>query len=407
MSAAVPQRTTVPWWVRDVGFAVACLVVGILLMWKLPEVRVVWWSGQDPANVLTPGAAGMLAVACLGTVLRRTVPVAGLLLVVAVLITGPFVNGVTDLATLLVFTDLLFCSILHTGQRTSRIVTVSTGVVTVLVALMVLITLGSRTAVLSLLNMLVLVAVPVLWGVEVRRHRDLADSAHLRADQAARMAELDREAALVAERSRMARDLHDIVAGQLSAIALQSEAALEHRDPELRERVLRGVREASVSALSEMRTMIGLLKETAPEDPRTAPARLDQLEPLLTSAQAWGLDVRVHDERPPEAATSAGVELAAYRIIQEGLTNVAKHAPGAGVTVLLTHADGRLVVSVANGPGRTPVPLGASGTSTGTGLAGLAERAAAVGGTVTGGPDGTGWLLAASLPLPGAAVASR
>jgi signal transduction histidine kinase len=96
-------------------------------------------------------------------------------------------------------------------------------VVLVVVTAISLIAQGARDAVLNLLSMGLLLAIPVLWGHEVRRHRDRAEAERTRAEQARRMAELDREAALVAERTRMARDLHDVVAGQLSAIALQSE----------------------------------------------------------------------------------------------------------------------------------------------------------------------------------------
>ncbi|MDN5913871.1 MAG: histidine kinase [Pseudonocardia sp.] len=399
MIAYLAEETPGPRWARDLAVALAYLAVGVLLLWAVPEVRIVWWSGGRPESSLTTSAVLVLALACLGAAGRRSLPVAGLVLSGAAVLTGPLLVGSTDLATILVFADLLYCSVLFTSRRTSRTVAVLSGAVVGLVALGALVTDGGRLALLSLLNMLLLVAIPVLWGTEVRRHRDLADTERDRAEQAARMAELDRETAVAAERARMARDLHDIVAGQLSAIALQSEAAL-HRpdtDPELLRRVLGSVRAGSVSALAEMRTMIGLLRAEPGDEPRTAPARLDQLGPLLDAARDRGLRLDVADSRPPGAEPAAAVELAAYRIVQEGLTNAAKHAPGSGVRLTLGHESDALVVRLDND--LTATPAGPPGTSGGTGLAGLRERARAVGGRFEAGPAKGGWRLRASLPL--------
>lgn len=398
MTAAVLRSP----WARDAAVAVATFAAGLLLIRVVPEIRIVWGDGGAPGQGVS---VAVLAVACAGEVFRRHLPLAGLALASAALATGPIALGATDLGTLLVFTDLLYCAVLYPSRRISRGVCLVSGVLVAGLTLSALVSQGGRGALQALLNLLVL-AVPVLWAFEVRRHRELAEVERARAEQASRMAEMDRAAAVAAERARMARDLHDIVAGQLSAIALQSEAALSgpSRDPELTERVLRGARDASVSALTEMRTMIGLLRERpdAGDEPRTAPARLDQLAPLLASARSWGLRVRVRDERPDgDDGTAAGVELAAYRIVQEGLTNVAKHAPGAEVTVRLRHDGDRLAVRLDNGPS-TSGPATAEGASSGTGLDGLRERAGAVGGTLHAGPHGDGWTLEAALPRYGA-----
>ncbi|TCK20100.1 sensor histidine kinase [Pseudonocardia endophytica] len=394
MTAAVLRSP----WTRDAAVAAGMFVAGLLLIRVVPDVRVVWEPGVEPA---TGPLVAVLALACVGEVFRREVPLLGLALGSAALAAGPFALGVTDLATVLVFADLLYCAVLYSGRPVSRGVCLAGGLLVAGLTVTALVDQGGRGALQAFLNLLLL-AVPVLWASEVRRHRDLADVERARAAQAAQLAERDRREAVAAERARMARDLHDVVAGQLSAIALQSEAALG--DPALRERVLHGVRDASVSALAEMRTMIGLLREErgAGDEPRTAPARLDQLDPLLASARSWGLRVTVRDERPDaDGWTAAGVELAAYRIVQEGLTNVAKHAPGARVTVGLWHDGDALVVRLENGPS-TSGPAPTSGMSSGTGLDGLRERAGAVGGTLHAGPDGDGWTLEASLPRCGA-----
>ncbi|RZT88664.1 signal transduction histidine kinase [Pseudonocardia sediminis] len=400
MSVHPPEPTPASRWARDAAIAVAYLVVGVLVMWGLPEVQIAWWTGPLPSESPTPASVAVLVTACLGAVARRSLPVAGLAPVTVALVVGPLLVGTTDLATVLVFADVLYCAVLHTSRRTSRAVITTSGAAVIAVAVVVLVTDGGRVAVLSLLNMLLLVAIPVLWAAEVRRHRDLAHAERLRAEQAARMAELDRDAAVAAERARMARDLHDIVAGQLSAIALQSEAVLHHPDPdpELLRRVLGAAREGSVSALAEMRTMIGLLRAEPGTEPRTAPARLDQLGPLLDAAREQGLRVELIDERPQGPEPAAAVELAAYRIVQEGLTNASKHAPGAAVTLTLGHDAGALVVGLHNdlplrAPRSTPV------TSGGTGLLGLRERAVAVGGRLDAGPEDGRWRLCAALPL--------
>ena len=201
----------------------------------------------------------------------------------------------------------------------------------------------------------------------------------------------------------MARDLHDVVAGQLSAIAIQSEAALTlpDADPATQRRLLEAVRTGSVSALDEMRAMIGLLRagdaiDAGPDaDARTAPTGLDELGALLDAGRASGLSIDVDDRRPPADPLPAAVDLTAYRIVQESLTNAAKHAPGSTVSLRLGRADGTLTVELANAVGSARGP---DAGGTGTGLLGLRERAAAVGGTVRAGADRGTWTVRADLP---------
>lgn len=198
----------------------------------------------------------------------------------------------------------------------------------------------------------------------------------------------------------MARDLHDVIAGQLSGIAIQSEAALTLRDAdqETLRRVLTAVRRDSLDSLTEMRAMIGLLRAdgSADGDPRTSPAGLDRLDTLLAAGRATGLRIEVDDRRANGTPVPAAVDLAAYRIVQESLTNAAKHAPGSVVRLRLEHRTGELVIELDNDlvPGTRP------GGGTGVGLLGLRERATAVGGTVHAGPDDGRWRVRAELPMP-------
>lgn len=341
---------------------------------------------EHPVRLLT------LAVLCAGELLRQRAP--GIALSVAVVLVGvEFSYGVT-LATVIPFTDLLFAATLYGSRRTNRIVVGATGaVVLVLVVFSALTAHDARQLVLNVLQVSGIPLIPVWWGMNVRHHRDDAEAERARADQLARIAELDRGAAVQAERARMARDLHDVIAGHLSAIAIQSEAALSmvDSDPVRTRTVLRSVRENSVASLTEMRAMIHLLRSDESTVERTAPARLRDLAQLLESARAAGLTV--------SASTSVGddlpvaVDLSAYRIVQEALTNVVKHAPGAAASVTVGRRDEKLVVEVVNDRTRST-----SDTVGGHGLLSMRERAQAVGGVLEAGPHERQWRVRAELP---------
>jgi signal transduction histidine kinase len=386
----------------DALYALGYFVVGMLLHLVVPDVAVRWNEGPAPSTGLV--LAG-LAVAALGETQRRVRPVLGLATALVALV-GMVQLAFIPLAVMLVLGDLLYCSVLYTARRVSWAVAGACAVVAGGTALMSLVFEGGRAAVLVLLNLGLVLAVPVLWGREVRLHSEHAAVERERAEQASRMAELDRAAAVAAERARMARDLHDVIAGQLSGIAIQSEAALTLPDPDpaVLRRVLASVRRDSVASLTEMRTMIGLLRAdgAGDADPRTAPAGLDRLDALLESARDTGLRVAVDDARTG-APAAAAVDLAAYRIVQESLTNAAKHAPGSLASLHLDDRDGELVIELEN----ELVPDAPPGGGTGTGLLGLHERADAVGGTVVAGPCGGRWRVRAVLPVPATAEAAR
>jgi signal transduction histidine kinase len=386
----------------DVLYAAGYYTLGVLLYLVVPEISIHWGDLPVPS---TWAVLGLLTVGAAGHTQRRARPVLGLAIACLALL-GLVQLGLVPLALMLVLGDLLYCSVLYTSQRLSWAVAGATAAVAGGAALVSLVAEGGRAAVLVVLNLGLVLAVPVLWGREVRLHSEQAVAERERAEQAARMGELDRAAAVAAERARMARDLHDVIAGQLSGIAIQSEAALNMPDPDpaaLR-RVLQSVRRDSVASLSEMRAMIGLLRAdgAGDGDPRTAPAGLDRLETLLESAGSTGLRIEVDDARSG-AAVPAAVDLAAYRIVQESLTNAAKHAPGSRVRLRLDDHDGKLVIDIEN----DLVPAAPAGGGTGTGLLGVQERAVAVGGTVSAGPDRTGWRVRAVLPAPAPAGAPR
>ncbi len=332
------------------------------------------------------------ALLCCAELLRTLAP--GIGLVVALCLAGTELFYDVALPTLLVVTDLLFAAVLYGKRRTSRVVVWGTGAV-VLVLAVVSIVSGQdlRGVVVTVLQVGGILLIPVWWGVNVRQHRDAAAAERARADQLARIADLNRDAAVREERARMARDLHDVVAGHLSAIAIQSAAALSMVDGDTAatRRVLTSVRENSVQSLTEMRAMIHLLRSDESDVEHTAPARLRNIAQLLESARAAGLSVSATTE--PVDPLPVAVDLSAYRIVQEALTNVVKHAPGATVSVTVDRQDAVLVVGVVNDRTRSTVE-----SPGGRGLLNMRERADAVGGVLEVGPHERQWRVRAELP---------
>ncbi|HEY7175274.1 MAG TPA: sensor histidine kinase [Micromonosporaceae bacterium] len=202
------------------------------------------------------------------------------------------------------------------------------------------------------------------------------------------------------ERARIARELHDVVAHHISMISIQAESARLTTPgmPPAGAARLTAIGDTARAALTEMRRLLGVLREDAGSTtPDRAPQPgLRQLNELLDEARkATGAGTRLILHGPP-VALDPGVELAAYRIVQEALTNTRRHAPGAAVDVELHFADGELHLTVRdNGPGPS------DGTRTlGHGLLGMRERAAAVGGALRTGPAAAGgFLVEATLPV--------
>lgn len=392
-------------WLDDVLRAAGFAALALLLWLVVPEVSVTWWP--RPADVGPAADVATIVVACTGIGLRRAHPMIGLAVVTGAVLSGVLGTGHTPLGVLLCFGDALYGAVLLGSRRAAWVVSALAAGVAGAAALVSLASDGGRAALIVLLNMGMLLAIPVFWGLEVRRHAEHAADERARAEQSRRLAELDRAAAVAAERARMARDLHDVIAGQLSAIAIRSEAVLSipDADPATLRRVLAAVRHDSVASLAEMRTMIGLLRAdgSGDRDPRTAPGGLDRLDELLGTARANGLDVTLDDRRGDGVPLPAATDLAAYRVVAESLTNAAKHAPGTAVVVTLAQDDAGLTVEVTN-----PLVTGAPpGEGTGTGLLGLRERAAAVGGTVDAAADRDRWRLRAVLPVPAPVGSSR
>ncbi|CAM4066927.1 histidine kinase [Nocardiopsis rhodophaea] len=251
---------------------------------------------------------------------------------------------------------------------------------------------------------------PMLGGLSVREHQLRARLERERAEQVARMAELDRGNAVAEERTRMARELHDVIANHLSAIAVQSTAALSMRapDPEQVRQVLDVVRENSVQGLAEMRQMISVLRaDDAPDLERITP-RLSEVDRLVDSVREAGVDVRVQ-EWGTACPLPARVDAAAYRIVQESLTNALRYAEPQRVVITVEYAASgprqeadRLVLTAVNPVPVQPDPTWRSELGGGSGIAGMRERVAMVGGRFEAGPledAETWWRVRAELPI--------
>ena len=225
--------------------------------------------------------------------------------------------------------------------------------------------------------------------------------------QSARELELRRLAS--EERLRMARDLHDVIGHNISLISIQAGVGLDlmEAQPEQARAALVAIKAVSKEALGELRAMLNALRRDDDEIPRSPAPGLDRLGELVQLTRAAGLPVTTEIVGMPHPLPAA-VDLAGYRIVQESLTNVARHAPGATATVRIAYEDADVLVevvddggpSVGNAGPNTGPNTGNIGTGTGSGIAGMKERARALGGDLVTQPrPHGGFEVRARLPL--------
>ncbi|AJT64365.3 hypothetical protein T261_2691 [Streptomyces lydicus] len=338
--------------------------------------------------------------------LRRTAPLAALAVALPALALD--ICSGTLIATVLMFTDVVYAAVLYGPPVAARRIPLYCVLATFL-ATVVLAALWHDPQVVIFSIAIALGTIAPAWtGAIIRNHRDAAQAARLRAEQTALLAEMDRTQAVAGERARMARELHDLVAGHLSAIAIHATAAQTIDDPAATREALGVIRENSVQGLAEMRRLIGLLRKAKAggdgDEPAATPT-LDGLEALLdrarTNGAASGLSFVLEAPRSLPKPV-APVELAAYRIVQESLTNALKHAaPGEVLVRLAQDGGGALTVTVRSPYDDRPGPRA---PGSGAGLTGMRERIALLGGEFEAGPEstpaGTVWLVRAALPAP-------
>lgn len=219
-----------------------------------------------------------------------------------------------------------------------------------------------------------------------------------RVAEALRMREEERRRRASEERLRIARELHDALGHHLSLINVQSGVALHLGEglPEQARSSLAAIKEASKEALTELPSVLDILRQDGEQAPRSPISTLARLNELVSQAAAAGLEVRAETEGEARPLPF-GVDVAAFRIVQEALTNVTRHAGQATATVRVSYGDRDITVEVDD-DGRGPVARQAPGY--GRGILGMRERVAALGGDLEAGPrPGGGFHVRARLPL--------
>jgi len=240
------------------------------------------------------------------------------------------------------------------------------------------------------------------WGLFVRVRRDLVGQLHERAARLESEGRLRAEQARSAERERIAREMHDVLAHRLSLLSLHA-GALEFRPgapPEEIAATAGVVREAAAAALEELRDVVGVLREGTDSETRRPQPTLADLPTLIEESRAAGMRIEAELDLPTDGEDPGvgGVGRTAYRVVQEGLTNARKHAPGALVRVRVATGEDALTVEVRNRAPLRPAPAPTL-PGAGSGLIGLGERVELAGGELRGEvAEGGDFVLAATLP---------
>ena len=347
-----------------------------------------------------PGNPALLTVTALASVLplaaRRRAPLAVTAVVAAAVLGQTLVTG-GEPPTFASFLAVMVC--VYTLAREARPAVAAAGIALIAAVVTTTALLQARTAPIHAFDAvypLVYFGIAGGLGAFVRQRALRLSAVEDRA--AALEGELEREAELAAaeERARIARELHDVVAHGLSLMVVQAEAAEEMllRSPETAAQPLHRVQETGRQSLAEMRRLLGVLRTTDAEPPSTLPQpSLRRLPELVREAADAGLTVDVAVEGDP-VELPPGLGLAAFRIVQEALTNVRRHARATRACVRLSYSPAQVRIEVTDdGQGRT-------GAHAGHGLVGMRERAALYGGSLDVGPAaGGGFRVVAVLPL--------
>ncbi len=400
----------------DIATAV---VLGVALLGELLAAQV-----QGGTNALAPVAVGAVLAVLIATPLawRRVTPLATI--AVSGTVTGVFTLLGFELGLAGLALVLALYSVAAYGTREDARVSLA------ITAGFVLLGFGAAwwrsgelDAVGFVVTSVVLTGVFAL-GDRTRARRQLVAQLEVRAEEAERHQRLATALAAADERRRIARELHDVVAHTVSVVVVQAGAGrrVAERDPEAAAAVLAEIESSGRDALAELRRLVTVLRDQGAVDGQAAPQpTLEDVPALVTRLADAGVPVRLGDHLPADLAVPPGVAVSAYRIVQESLTNVLKHAGAVTeVIVTLSQQQGTLQVTVSDdGRGRTPphappdpalvAGAGAAedtsgahhGGDTGTGLLGMRERAALLGGALRAGrlPAG-GFRVVAELPLP-------
>jgi signal transduction histidine kinase len=372
-------------WVVDLimfGFALALGAAGV---WSDAKHAPGWWIAIDV--VIGLAACGALWI-------RRDHPLAVGIGVIGVSAISGLAGGASVVA---MFTVAIYCR----PRRTAEVMVLSVGASAIYAALY---TADGGYHFTDLFAGLAATVIASAWGLFVRVRRELVLSLHERNRQLQAEQELRVQDAQRAERDRIAREMHDVLAHRISLLSLHA-GALEYNpnaSPEEIARAAQVIRVSARAAQEELREVIGVLRADAGEEHLEPPQpRLADLTKLVDESRRAGMDVRLHAAIDPEALPDT-LGRTVYRLIQEALTNARKHAPGQLVTIELGGDQaGGVRVAVTNVPkvGTAADGPGHEQVGSGTGLIGVGERVALARGTLRHGPlPGGGFELVAELP---------
>ncbi|MFD3539998.1 sensor histidine kinase [Streptomyces sp. NPDC058662] len=401
------------WWARRRDAVVDVVLGGV------SAVECAWEGVAFAGEAGAPTALGVVFGLAVGStlVLRRRWPIAVVLVGIAVAPAAMgFLLGVVGLYTL--------ASSEVPRRITATLASMSLAATYVVMYLRTRVDVEADPRLVVVLSGFVAVALtvpPVLFGLYIGARRRLLESLQERADSLERelslladRAEERAEWARTEERTRIAREMHDVVAHRVSLMVVHAAAleAVAAKDPARAARNAALVGDMGRQALTELREMLGVLRAEAPK-PAASPAvaavalapagafedgpSLGELEGLVGQSRAAGMVVEMLVQGEG-AVYAAEVEQTAYRVVQEALTNCHKHAPGARVVVRLAHRGGEVAMQVENGPcdGKATEPGLPSG---GNGLVGMRERVLGLGGVFVSGPtDAGGFRVSAVLP---------
>jgi signal transduction histidine kinase len=367
-------------WVVDVALFVAAMGIGLL---SLADIT----ADRSDAGVVIDFVVG--TAVCLALWVRRRHPVGVALLAVVAAAFFAMAGGAVVIA--------IFNAAIRASRR-ALVAIVALALVSLAIFPLLYPSGGSWVA--QMLLGCLLIAVALGWGLFTRARREVIRSLRERAERLESEQRLRVEQAREAERRRIAREMHDVLAHRLSLLSVHA-GALEFRpdaDPEEIAEAAGVIRATAQSALEELRDVIGVLRDDADESTVQPPQpTLAQLPALIEESREAGMHIRLKMDAPVDEVVPTAVGRTAYRVVQEGLTNARKHAPAAAVEVTISANEHSLVVEVVN---KQPVAVAASGVQgAGAGLVGLAERVSLLGGELEHGPGDDGdFVLRATLP---------
>ncbi|TDO66611.1 signal transduction histidine kinase [Kribbella sp. VKM Ac-2571] len=366
----------------DLAVALVILLINLVV----PGGRHVGERIQLNQTVVLLAIAGAVVIT-----FRRRAPL--LVLAITTMITTTFVIAEQGKSPIVIYMGVAAYTVVLSKDRPTRSIAV---VATALVSLTAE-ALFVGGDVLDNLGLTFFVLFSGAIGEAVRYRRAYLLELEERAVRAEQSRDEEAQRRVIEERLRIAHELHDVIAHHIALMNVQSGVAAHilRTQPDEAERALSLVRSGGRTVLQELTVLLGVLRRSGSPLPTAPTPSLHELDALIRSFTAAGVEV---DWTPPASlgALPDVIELTAYRIVQESLTNVLKHAPGAAAEVQLIHRSSALEITVTNGP----APASTSEARGGHGLVGMRERVSAVGGELRAGPAaGGGFAVHAVLPL--------